>query len=167
MDAIIAAGHFVGAIITGLAISWGVGGLQIYWSVRSNAGTLVDYARKQNLDPDTLTEKELLQLAQERCSNDLFVNRLADFLGTLSTLWVWIIYAAQTIVLVIVIYATFSDGLNNAPFAWIVVPLSVVSAVVSSLLLILCRLFTGRGLGEPRTTRNASLKGFLDYESRL
>jgi hypothetical protein len=161
---LIALTHIVGAVIVVLA--FGVGTLWVAgWEAeRNQKKESEEIAIRLGVSVADLDDQELhprlIQLSSERFSNELFRNRLSDLAGLIRTGWSWLGTLIQVIVFGTVVWQTFSDGPDNAVFAWFLVGISIFFWVASVTFSLVCRLLTGRYPGQANAARK-SLAEFL------
>lgn len=160
MDILIAIAHILGSIITLLVFGfvvlliggWETGKIQKQAAEEASVtlGVSVNDLDKEENAP------KLLKLSSEKFSSELFKNRISDFFGLIRTAWGWLSNIVQAVVLIAVIWYTFTDSTDNAVYAWFILGISVFSWLVSVIFSLTCKLLTGRYPGQAKAARKAS-----------
>jgi hypothetical protein len=122
-------------------------------------GVSVTELEKEELIP------KIVEVSSERYSSDLLTNRLSDFCGLIRTVWVWFGSLLEIVVLLAVLWYTFTDSKELAIFAWSIVGISLFFWITTVLFSFLCRLFTGRFPGQAKLARKA-MSEFLNSRVR-
>jgi len=99
---------------------------------------------------------KLLKLSSEKFSSELFKNRISDFCGLIRTAWSWLSNIAQAVVLIAVLWYTFTDSADNAVYAWFILGITIFSWVVSVIFSLACKLLTGRYPGQAKAARKVA-----------
>lgn len=106
----------------------------------------------KDLDNEELTP-EVIKYLSKKFSIELFRNRLSDLCGTLRKLWGFLGIFAQVLTLLIVLWYTVTDNLENAIFAWTVVGIAISFWIISVIFALICNFFTGRYPGQAKYAR--------------
>lgn len=153
---LIAVGHVLGAIIALVAFGLAVLALGA-WEVERNQKAAVQEASlalgipsEQINDPSHAIK--VIRFAADRCSSELFRNRISDLCGLVRTVWGWIGNAAQAVVLGVVVWHSTSDP-SVAVYAWWIVAIAVFFWITSIAFSWICKLITGRYPGQARQGR--------------
>lgn len=104
---------------------------------------------------DVNLNSKILELASERFSIDHLSNRLSDLCGAFQVAWVWLGFSIQIIILLGVIWLTFTDSLTNSINAWWIVIVGVFFWIISALFSFICHILTGRYPGQAKKSRTA------------
>ncbi|SCU98972.1 conserved membrane hypothetical protein [Cupriavidus necator] len=97
----------------------------------------------------------LVEFCSAKFSSELFRNRLSDLCGVVRLVWGWVGSIAQVIVLVVVVWNTFTDTVDNAVYAWSAVGIALFFWVSSVGFSLICYFITGRYPGEAKQARKA------------
>ena len=94
-----------------------------------------------------------LRAMTKRFSAELTMNRLSDVCGSILSIWSWLSLIIPTLILIVVIWFTITEGADLAVFAWSAVGASAFFCFFSILFAFSCWLITGRLPGEARRSR--------------
>lgn len=145
----IVVGHFIGAIVAALLINELYNILQAFLSIRLTERNFVEYARIQGYEPNQLDDDTALLLIRKLYGSRLFANRFANFIGRLTTIFGWCVNGLEVIIVLTVAYLTYAEGQMLAVYVWLIVGTSLIFIIVNTVLGSICRLLTGRTIGEP------------------
>ena len=120
---------------------------------RSIMAVAAEQAAQLGVPVDDISDDDAMKFALERFSSELFRNRLADFIGILNSIWGWVWVIVEIAVFLGVAYNAITNDLSNAVFVWFIVGIWFISAVGSLLILVICKLLTGRYPNEPKLAR--------------
>jgi hypothetical protein len=152
----IAFAHIAGAVVGVFAFGIVVVLIAAWEQERNRKAALDEASVSLGIAVDALDSPEhsarVLRFASERFSSELLRNRLSDLCGLISTAWAWLGNAAQVLVLVSVIWYSFSDA-KIAVNAWWVVAIAAFFWLISVMFALICKLFTGRFPGQARQAR--------------
>lgn len=160
MEILIATTHILGSIIAVVIFGF-VLILIAVWETDRNQKRVVEETsialgvKVEDLEREELAPK-ILQLSSEKFSSELLRNRLSDFCGLIRTLWGWLGTLTQVVVLLAVVWYTFTDNSENAVYAWFIVGIAVFFWLVSVIFSLMCKLLTGRYPGEAKQARKAA-----------
>lgn len=118
---------------------------------------LTEIAIKLKIPVDELSNPDKDQIiavfALEKYDSDKFSNRFSDFCGIIRIIWNCLLTLLQFAILGYVVFFTFTDDYNNAVHAWWVVPVTLLSAFITVIFSLLCKLLTNRYPGEASHAR--------------
>lgn len=153
---LIAAGHVLGAVSALIAFGLAVLALGAWELERNQKAAAQEASIALGIPSDELNDPahaaKVIRFAADRCSSELFRNRLSDLCGLIRTVWGWIGTVAQVVVLGAVIWHSISDP-SVAVHAWWIVPIAVFFWITSVAFSYICKLFTGRYPGQARQAR--------------
>lgn len=153
----VATAHIGGAVVAtfvlGFFLSSGIAALQARRTRRwlGEAALTLGVPAEELENPANF--EALIKYSHVRFTNELLRNRLSDFLGQVLRVWGWFGIFVQAVLIAWVIYATVTDGAQNAPYAWLVLPVEVLGDAVALAAGFLCRLLTGRDPGQAYRAR--------------
>ena len=161
MEILVAIGHIVGAFVTSVMLGMIIL-LVSSWEIAKNTkraneelalelGVPVSYLEDE--ERIAKLSQDIIRVLMGKFSDELFVNRVSDFLGIIHTLWGWAGYIIQVFVLVTVCWYTFTENLENAIYAWLVNVVAVLFVVASVVFSAICKIVTGRYPGQAKEAR--------------
>jgi hypothetical protein len=164
MNTLIAIAHICGALIVLIGLGF-VALLISSWEIeRNRKNEIENLTLHLGISIDDLEKEEfsskIIQFSAERFSNELLRNRLSDLCGVIRTAWNWLGLLLQAGTILGVVWTTFTDGYENAVYAWLVVAIWIYFWGMSIVFSLLCKLLTGRYPGQAKTARN-SMSEFL------
>jgi hypothetical protein len=157
MVLIIAVAHILGTLIALYAFESGV--LALYgWELERNQRVAAEeISIALGIPVENLANPEnvpkVVRFNAERFSSDLFLNRVSDLCGWVQVGWSWLARLLGVGVLLGTIWYSFTDGPQNAIYAWLAIPIAIVFSITSILFAIVCKLVTGRFPGQARQAR--------------
>ena len=157
MDILIAIAHIAGSVIVVILISV-ISVLISSWELARNQKiaaeemSLMLGVKVEDLEKEELWPK-ILEVVSEKFSSELLRNRVSDFCGLIRMLWAWIGILIQVGVLLIVIWFTVTDSIENAAYAWFIVSISIIFGLISVAFSLICKLLTGRYPGQAKQAR--------------
>ena len=137
MEILIGIGHITGSIIIYLIFGYVLMLINIWEQEKTTRQTAqeVSVTSGINISATDLNKEEyvptLMKFYTEKFNPELFKNRMSDFFGIIITLWGWQAILVQALILVIVLWYTVTDNINNAIYAWLIVGFSVLSWFVN------------------------------------
>lgn len=154
---LVATAHIGGAIVAtfvlGLFLSRGITALQAMRTRRwLGEAALTLGVPVEELEAPTHFDA-LVKYSHARFTNELLRNRLSDFLGQTLRVSGWFGMLLQAALIAWVIYATVTESVSNAPYAWFALVLEVLFDAVALVVGFLCRLLTGRDPGQAKRAR--------------
>jgi len=168
MEVLFALLHIAGAAIATIVIGIGLNFAWKAFASRVEREAVEDAALALGVPASVISDEanraRLVQYSSSKFSSDLFRNRLSDSLEAVFKVWSWTAIAVQMVVALLVLYKTFFVDLSNAPYIWFIVPIELLSPAVGAVTNLLCRLFTGRYIGQARRAR-AALAQLLEVQS--
>ncbi|WP_417422131.1 hypothetical protein [Halomonas sp.] len=118
-------------------------------------------ANELDLKPEEVSdEKHKSKVAVyliKRYSSDRFSNRLSDMIGIILYAVEIISFITQLALVVFITWLTFSDSVDAAKTAWLIVPVSLAFLIFHQLLYWISYLSTGRIAGEAKAVRKYAL----------
>jgi TRAP-type uncharacterized transport system fused permease subunit len=150
---LIAIAHFLGAIIAYVVFYFFVvfvaGKIQKK-SIEELSVTLG--LSLEELENEKHTQK-IISLGTEKYSSEMFRNRISDFCGIIHMVWIWLVNVLLVVVLVIVLWYTFTDSKDNAVYSWLIPSVTISSWIISFIFSSTCHLLTGRYPGQAKAAR--------------
>ena len=157
MEAILAIVHITGALITLLALGYAFILFNGWRQKKIHRQEQEDIAIQLGITVFELEKdaysKKIIALLSNRFSNDYLKNRLSDLCGLVQTCWAWLSFLVQIGVLIVVIWTTFSDSLDNAIYAWLLLMIAIFFWIVEISFSLVCKLLTGRYPGQAKRSR--------------
>lgn len=157
MGVIIAVAHILGTLIALLAFESAVLALHAWELKRNQKGAAEEISIALGIPVESLDNSEnvskVVRFNAERFSSDLFRNRLSDLCGWVQVGWSWLGRLLQVGVFIGAIWYSFTDGAQNAIYAWWVIAIAIVFSITSILFGLICKLVTGRFPGQARQAR--------------
>jgi len=171
MDILIAIGHIAGSIISSIILGMIILFISSWELERNKKIAIGELALKLGVpiadleDEDKVKELApgIIKILMEKFSDELFKNRISDFLGILRTAWNWLSNILQAILIIAVCWYTFTDDLGNAVYAWLINVIVVFFFVVGVVFAIICKILTGRYPGQAKEAR----KWLVNYHNQV
>jgi hypothetical protein len=160
---LIAIAHIVGAIVVTFAFGFVVLAAAGWEAGRNQKYRLEEMAIAVGVSVEDLGRADLapklLEIASQRFTSDRFANRLSDLCGVVRTVWDGLGTLLQILILLAVLWFTFTDNLREAIYAWWIPVVAVIFWIIAVTFALLCRLLTGRYPGEAKQAR----KGLAEF----
>jgi len=148
MSIFVAVAHIVGSTIVLVLISVGYLVLAGWVMERHKKASLQEISLMLNIPIDDIEntehEEKVFQFLSERCSSELFRNRLSDLCGVLLIIWGWAGNILQAGFLLGVIWYSITDGTSYSVNSWFVVGIALFFGFSSVIFTYACKLLTGR-----------------------
>jgi len=154
---LIAIAHISGAIVATFAFGFVVLALGAWEAERNQKHRLEEMAIAVGVSVEDLGRADLgprlFEIASQRFTSDRFANRFSDLCGAVRTVWDGLGTLLQVVILIAVVWYTFTDNLQDAILAWSIPVVGVVFWILGVTFALLCRLLTGRYPGEAKQAR--------------
>lgn len=169
MDYLIVVGHFLGSIVSLIALKVGY----LYFASwreqkeREDAAEEVSLTLGITIDEldDTQNTDKVVDFYSSKYSPERFTNRLSDFCALIRTVWVWLGFFAQLAFIGFMIWVVIEQSLRDAKYVWLCIGISLFVFVSSVVFSYVTKLVTGRYPGEAKNAR-ALLVDFIDHQKR-
>ena len=169
MDILIAIGHIAGAVIVSIILGLAILFISSWELERNKKGATGELALKLGIPVVDLEDEEkveqlapkIIEISMEKYSDELFKNRISDFLGIIRTAWNWLSNILQVILIITVCWYTFTDDLGNAVYAWLINAIIIFFFVVGVVFALMCKILTGRYPGQAKEAR----KSLVNYHN--
>ncbi|HGT2643467.1 TPA: tetratricopeptide repeat protein [Legionella pneumophila] len=169
MNLLIAIGHIIGAVFLLLLFEFAILRLSAYQSKKKQKLLLIEISSSLGVEIDDLNQKELspkiTDFIVERFSNEVFRNRLSDFLGSILTIWQGLGILLYILVFTYVIWSTLTEDFSYAIYAWLVIPIAIFFGFISFLCGWLCWFITGRYPGQAKKVREQLNYNFSESDN--
>ena len=158
MELLIAIGHVLGALVVSGLLGVAQLGFGHWLGERIDKRTLRELSVELGVPEDDLTKDEyapmIFRLSSARFSSELFRNRLSDLCGVIRTAWLWLGKILEVAILLGVCWYTFTDSLDTAIYAWLIVPVGIFFWIAAIIFAMACKLVTGRYPGQAKIARD-------------
>lgn len=160
---IVAIAHILGVVITQTVLGFLKIWLAAWEQERNSKKTRLVLSMDLDIPLEELDEPEhdkaLLEWAAERHSTEKLVNRLADVVGILLTIWNTLGSIVQAGIILAAAWFAFTEDLDNAVFAWVAPVLGILLFIVHYVVAVVCYILTGRYPGQARSSRKIIAEG--------
>jgi hypothetical protein len=110
--------------------------------------------------------QKVLDYGAARFTPELLRNRISDLWGVLWGAFNWLTIFVEAGVFVGVIWTMIQDEPKNVVYLWTILPIALISALLSQLSSSICKLVTGRYPGQARAARKDLVKLAAEVRSR-
>jgi hypothetical protein len=157
MTMLMAIAHLVGAFVALFFLAIICASVTLWWVKKSEANAVEELSVALGVTAEKLKSEEVLphvlKLQGERFSSELLRNRLSDLCGWLAFGWFGIGLLVTVGGLLLVAWNTFTGNLDEAIFAWVMIPIALAFLLSLAVFALVCRLLTGRYPGQARHAR--------------
>lgn len=154
---LVAIAHILGAVFVVIGAGFGNFVVLRFLEGRDAKKTLAKVAIETGIPINELDDPKrapaLIKHLSQRFSSDLFVNRISDLCGVMRTAWLSLGSLLNVCVFAAVVYSTFSESLDEAAYAWLMVAIALFFWLVSVLFSFACFVLFGRFPGQAREAR--------------
>ncbi|BBA33289.1 uncharacterized protein sS8_1329 [Methylocaldum marinum] len=169
MDILIAIGHIAGAVIVSIILGLIILFISSWELERNKKRATGELALKLGIPVADLEDEEkieqlapkIIEISMEKFSDELFKNRISDFLGIIRTAWNCLSNILQVILIIAVCWYTFTDDLGNAVYAWLINAIVIFFFVVGVVFALICKILTWRYPGQAKEAR----KSLVNYHN--
>ena len=163
MDILIAIGHIAGAVIASIILGLVILFISSWELERNKKIATGELALKLGISVSDLEDEDkieqlvpkIIEISMEKFSDELFKNRISDFLGIIRTAWNWLSNILQVILIIAVCWYTLTDDLGNAVYAWLINAIVIFFFIVGVVFALICKILTGRYPGQAKEARKS------------
>jgi len=165
MDILIAIGHISGALIVSMILGLIILFISSWELEKNKKRDKKEFALKLGIPVADLEDEEkieqfepkVIEILMEKFSDELFKNRISDFLGIILKASHWLSNILQVVLFIAVCWYTFTDDLGNAVFAWLINAIIILFFVAGVVFALFCKILTGRYPGQAKKARESLL----------
>lgn len=166
MDILIAIGHIAGAVIVSTILGLIILFMTDWELERNQKRVLEELALKLGIPVADLEDEEkseqhapkIIEIFMEKFSDELFKNRISDFLGIIHKASSGLSNILQVLLIIVVCWYTFTDDLGNAVYAWLINAIIILFCVANVVFSLFCKILTGRYPGQAKQARESLVK---------
>lgn len=166
MDILIAIGHISGAVIGSFILGLIILFIASWELERNGKRANEELALKLGIPVADLEDEEkskqhapkIIEINMEKFSDELFKNRISDFLGIIHKASNGLSKILQVLLIIVVCWYTFTDDLGNAVYAWLINAIIILFFVANVVFSLFCKILTGRYPGQAKQAREAFVK---------
>lgn len=169
MDILIALAHITGSVVVMFLLGFGILMLSAWELDRNTKNALAELSIKLNIPIDEIENEEhtntIIKAMSEENSSEKFTNRFSDLCGYIRITWNVFISIIVISIIIGVSWLTYDDHLNNAIYAWSVIPVYLVGVIISILFSLICKVLTNKHPGQARSGRKYISKYLENHNS--